>query len=79
MQKLALGLALLAALFSSSCKCAAEKKAVVEIESTFTLVEKEYLQYVAADAKLDDAQKDDRRKLIESYHRLVEALKNSLK
>lgn len=79
MRKFILGFVLLAAVSTSSCKCAAERKGVEQIEATFTLVEKEYLQYVAADAKLDDAQKDDRRKLIESYHRLVEALKSSLK
>lgn len=79
MKKIALGFALFVALGISSCQCAAERKGVENIEATFALVEFEYLRYVASDVKLDDAQRDDRRKLIESYHRLIDALKKSLK
>lgn len=66
-------------LFLSSCTCAAEKNAVVQIEATYALIEFEYLKYIDADPKLDAAAKDDRKQLIDKYHHILDALKKSLK
>lgn len=69
----------LSLLLGVGCTCAAEKNAVIEIEATYALVELEYLQYIDADPKLNAASRDDRRKLIADYHKLVDLLKKSLK
>ena len=74
-----LGLAILAVAATSSCKCAAERRAVVEVEDTQKIIVEGWLSYTDADTTLDAAKKDDRRKLVESLHRLMESLKNSLK
>lgn len=60
------------------CVCKAERKGVEEIEKTMILEDAEYLKYIEADTKLDAAQKDDRKKLIESRKRLTEQLKKSM-
>jgi predicted small secreted protein len=79
MKKLAIGLVLLASLSLASCKCAAERKAVEDVEATNKIVVGQYLKYVEADANLSADQKDDRRKLIDSLWTLINSLKEALK
>jgi hypothetical protein len=78
MRKLALSVALLAALACGACKCAAERNAVVQIEATHEKVAKRLLEYVEKDASLNAAAKDDWKKLVESDRRNIEALKRAL-
>lgn len=78
MRRLALASAVLLALACGACTCAAEKNAVSNIERTQETVLPAYLEYVGKDAALSPAQKDDRKKLVESLRRLVAALRKSL-
>jgi hypothetical protein len=74
-RKAMLGLALLAALACGGCACTAERNAVSNIERTHELVLPAYLEYVGKDAALTPAQRDDRKKLVESLRRLVAELR----
>lgn len=75
MKKLmAVGVALLA-LSLGACSCALEKKAVEEVEATHGIILPQYLNYVEKDAGLSPAQKDDRKKLVESLKRVTGELK----
>ena len=78
MNKLLVVFTALMVLCTMGACCTAERKAVSDIESTQTIVLPQYLQYVDKDASLNAAQKDDRKKLVESLKRLVQALKASL-
>jgi len=64
---------------SVGCRCAAEKRVVIEVEDSQKLVVEKFREYVKDDPKLDAAQKDDWEKLIASMNRALEALKNALK
>jgi hypothetical protein len=66
-----------ALLFLSGC-CSVEKNAVKQIEATDKIVHSEYIRYIDGDVLLSDEQKDDRRKLIDSRIRLMDALKKSV-
>lgn len=79
MKKLAIGLILVATLGLSSCKCGAERKGVEAVEATGVKINAKLLGYVEADTTLDAAAKDDWKKMVESWQRLIDALKNSLK
>jgi outer membrane PBP1 activator LpoA protein len=66
------------ALTFTSCKCTAEKGAVVNVQKTHDLIAKKFLKYVDTDASLSDADKKDWRALVESDQRNIDALKKSL-
>lgn len=78
MRRLALSLTILLALACGACRCAAEKNAASNIEKTHELVLPSYLEYVQKDAALNAAQKDDRKKLVESLRRMTAELRKSL-
>jgi hypothetical protein len=63
------------ALFAGGCSCTLEKKALNEVEATHGIVLPQYLSYVEKDAALNAAQKDDRRKLVESLKRVTGELR----
>jgi hypothetical protein len=68
-----LTLAALGFLLTAGC-CTADQRAVSEIRATNEIVLPQYQAYVDADPALQPAQKDDRKKLIESLKRLVDSL-----
>jgi hypothetical protein len=76
MKRFAIVFALLAMFAVSGCKNVS-LQAVENVDKSGELIFPEYLLYVQGDAKLTDQQKDDRKKLIESHRRNVEALKKS--
>jgi len=78
MRRLTLALAVVLALACGACACTAEKNAASNIEKTHELVLPRYLEYVQKDAALDAAQKDDRKKLVESLRRMTAELRKSL-
>jgi hypothetical protein len=62
----------------SGCVCKAEKRGIEQVEKTLEVEDSEYLRYVQHDPLLTAEQKDDKRKLIESRKRLLEAVKKSM-
>ncbi len=77
-RKLAFAVLLLAVAMTASCKCAAEKGAVSNVQKTHDIIAKKFLKYVDADASLSDADKKDWRALVESDQRNIDALRKSL-
>lgn len=71
-------LAVLLAISLAACKCTAEKNAASNIEKTHELVFPSYLEYVQKDAALNAAQKEDRKRLVESLRRMTAELRKSL-
>lgn len=57
--------------------CSIERKAVSEVEATQDIILPQYLNYVEKDAVLSPAQKDDRKKLVESLRRVTGNLKKT--
>lgn len=78
MRKLALSVALFAALACGACRCAVEKAAVSRIEATHEKVAKKLLDYVEKDPALKPADKADWKALVESDQRNIDALKRAL-
>ena len=77
MKRVCIVVALLMALSLGACKCPEIKNAVNQVENTQELIFPAYLDYVQKDPKLDEDQKDDRVKLVESARRTMEALKRA--
>lgn len=71
-------LALLLVLSLASCKCTAEKAAVARLEDQQEKIFAKYAVYVASDAKLDAAAKNDEFKLVQSLRDITSSLKRSL-
>jgi hypothetical protein len=78
MRKLFVLLSLVLALGLTSCKCSAERAAVVQVEKSHDMIAKKLLDYVDRDASLNAAAKDDWKKLVESDRRNIESLKKAL-
>lgn len=79
MKRLSIGILSLFLVFSlSACKCAVEKQAVTQVESSHKLIAAKLLDYVAKDAALDAKAKDDWKKLVESDQRNIDALKKAM-
>jgi hypothetical protein len=76
MKRFAIVFALLAMFVVSGCSHVS-LQAVENVDKSGELIFPEYLKYVDADAALKPEDKADRRKLIESHRRNVEALKKS--
>lgn len=77
MKKVAiLGTALLG-LFMSACCSTIPRQAVDEVDRTHGLISTQLLKYVEKDASLNQAAKDDWKKLVESDKRNIEALKKA--
>lgn len=51
------------------------EEAVSDVRESHKLLLPQYVKYVDADPKLDDGQKDDEKKFVESVKRLDESLK----
>lgn len=62
----------------ASCKCTAERAAVARLEDQQEKIFTKYSVYVAADAKLDAAAKNDELKLLQSLRDITSSLKRSL-
>jgi len=62
----------------ASCKCTAEKAAVVRLEDQHEKLFAKYAVYVAQDSKLDAKAKDDEIKLLQSIRDITAALKRSM-
>lgn len=62
----------------ASCKCSAEKAAVVRLEDQHEKIFTKYTTYVNADPKLDAKAKDDEQKLLQSIRDIVSSLKRSM-
>lgn len=62
----------------ASCKCTAEKAAVVRLEDQHEKLFVKYSAYVNADSKLDAKAKDDELKLLQSLRDVTSALKRSM-
>ena len=77
MKKLLLAPVILVALFMGAC-CPIDKKAVSDLEASDNLIIPAYLNYVDKDSALNKDQKDDRKKLVESRKRLLEAMKKAV-
>jgi hypothetical protein len=77
MKKLIVVVLILVSSLGCAGTSAAIRKAVVEVEATNKIVAVDYLGYVSADPKLDETQKDDRKKVVDSLWRLMEALKKA--
>jgi hypothetical protein len=73
MKKAFLILASLSLLLAAGC-CTVSERAVADLKATHDIVLPQYQAYVDADPALQPAQKDDRKKLIESLKRLVESM-----
>lgn len=73
MKRAFLILASLSLLLAAGC-CAVNERAVADLKATHEIVLPQYQAYVDADPALQPAQKDDRKKLIESLKRLVDAM-----
>ena len=76
MRKVLAAFVLCLALGVGGCS-AVDKAAISNLEKTHNIVLPDYTQYVDKDSALTPEQKDDRKKLIESLRRLVQALKDS--
>lgn len=76
MKKVLLSVLLGTALLSGCCTV--EKQSIREIEKTHDLILPKYVKYVEADVVLNDASKDDQKKLVESLKALVSALKKAV-
>lgn len=74
MRKIALGLVALLGLSMGACCATFDKQAVTELRNNDALIMPDYLKYVEADTKLSKDQKDDRKKLVESRGRLLDAI-----
>lgn len=77
MKKLMTVAVALLALSLGACSCTLEKKALDEVDATHGLILPQYLNYVEKDAVLSPAQKDDRKKLVESLKRVTKELRKS--
>lgn len=78
MRKFAFGVVLLLVVLVASCKCAAEKGAVANVQKTHDRVSVKFLKYVDADPALSAADKKDWHDLVESDQRNIDALRKSL-
>lgn len=65
-----IALAALVLVLSLSACCSVEKQGVENLGKMQDIINAEYLQYVAADPKLDAKSKDDRVKLVKSENDL---------
>ena len=65
-------------LLISACSCPAERAAVERLEGQHEKLFTKYAFYVAQDAKLDAAAKDDQLKLLQSIRDITGALKKAL-
>jgi hypothetical protein len=74
MRKIALGLVALLGLTMGACCATFDKQAVTELRNNDALVMPEYLKYVENDPALSKERKDDRKKLVESRARLLDAI-----
>lgn len=77
-KKLMAILILCAAAFLSGCACTVEKGAAKNVADTQALILPEYVKYVESDASLTAAERDDRKKLVESLQRLTAQLRKNL-
>lgn len=78
MRKLAaLGMSVLVML-CCACSCPAERKAVDRLGDQQEKLFKKYEAYVASDAKLDSAAKNDEMGLIRSLRDMMESLKKAM-
>ncbi len=78
MKKLVFAMLVPVLLFLSACTCAAERAAVERLEGQHEKLFTKYAFYVAQDARLDAAAKDDQLKLLQSIRDITGALKKSL-
>jgi hypothetical protein len=78
MRKIILGLLVAITVTLASCKCAAEKGAVANVQKTHDRVSVKFLKYVDADPALSAADKKDWHDLVESDQRNIDALRKSL-
>ena len=78
MKKIWFVVLLLPVLFLSACSCSAERAAVQRLEGQHEKLFVKYSAYVAQDAKLDSAAKDDELKLLQSIRDITGALRKSL-
>jgi chaperone required for assembly of F1-ATPase len=77
-KRLLVGIALVAVIFTSGCKCTVERAAVDQVENSHNLISTRLLKYVDADTKLSAKDKDDWKKLVESDKANIDALKKAL-
>lgn len=78
MRKLAALGVTLVVLLCSACSCPAERKAVDRLGDQQEKLFKKYEAYVASDAKLDAAAKNDEMGLIKSLRDMMESLKKAM-
>ncbi len=76
--KLALAVLVIFLVAGLTACCSLEKKAVNDVQATHKIILPQYLKYVEEDPKLNEGQKDDRKKLVESLERLVESMRRSV-
>lgn len=62
----------------AGCACTVERGAAKNVEDTQSLILPEYLKYVESDAALTAAQRDDRKKAVESLKKLTSQLRKNL-
>jgi len=74
MKKLALALALLAAV---GCQCTVTKKSVEQVENSIQISMKNHLTYVEADSKLNAKDKEDWKKFYQSQLDNVGSIKKA--
>lgn len=68
----------LAFMVLTGCACTVEKNAAKNVEDTQGMILPEYVKYVESDASITAAQRDDRKKLVESLRRLTAQLRKNL-
>jgi len=78
MKKLAALGVTLVVLLCSACSCPAERKAVDRLGDQQEKLFKKYEAYVASDAKLDAAAKNDEMGLIKSLRDMMASLKQAM-
>lgn len=78
MRKVATLAVALLGMFLAACTCPAARKAVDEVDRSHGLISTQLLKYVEKDASLNQAAKDDWKKLVESDKKNIEALKKAL-
>ncbi len=66
------------ALLCAACSCPAERKAVDRLDEQQEKLFKKYEAYVASDAKLDAAAKNDEMGLIRSLRDMMASLKRAM-
>lgn len=62
----------------TGCVCTVERGAAKNVSDTQEMILPEYVKYVESDAALSAAQRDDRKKLVESLKRLTAQLRKNL-